>query len=417
MTTLVTRLLSGAALMALAAGSAQAGGFAVKEGSVSSQGMSFSNYTAGANDITHIYQNPAALQKTTGSTLTVGGTISYITPSADGDFDQNATADFFGIGGGDGNPSKDAIVPGTYLGFRIHEKAAIGLSITSPFGLRTEYDESDAELATTEATETELKLIVFTPTVAAEVVKGFTVGAGLSVAYADLTFNAGGNTALPTNPQFEYRGDDIAFGVNVGALIDFTPSTTLGISYKSGFNLEAEGNFSAAALGGGTFHNSTFSADAPGLLSIGLRQNLTENLELALEAQWQNWSVLDEAVISNDAFGEIPETFGYKDAYFFAAGLQYQAFDSLQLRTGVAYDQTPTTDEDRSIRVPDEDRIWLSVGASYEIAEGMSVDAAYSYLRAIEDPTVDIDVGGTEFGTAEFEADVHIISVGGRYDF
>ncbi len=400
-------LLSAAAI-ALSTTSALGGSFAIKEGSVSSQGMSFANYSAGAEDITHIYQNPAALQRVTGDHMTVGVTASGIFPEADGDFD--ATGALGGVGG-DGSPSKDALVPGTYMGFRINPQLAVGMSITSPFGLRTEYDGGDPSVATNEATETDLKLIVATPMISGEIMNGVTAGAGFSIAYADLTFNSAGPASL------EYRGDDLSFGFIIGMLADITETTTVGVAYRSGFKLDAEGRVGGDAISGAEFSGTNFEADAPGVASIGIKQELTETVDLSLEAQWQNWSVLDEAVISNANGLEITEAFGYEDAFYLAAGLEYEATDALKLRTGVAWDQTPTTDEDRSIRIPDEDRIWLSVGASYDLTETITIDAAYSYLKTLEDPKVDIETAGFETGSAEFDAQVHILSIGASMDF
>ncbi len=391
------------------AGPAGAGGFAVKEGSVSSQGASFAGATAGAGDITYIYQNPAALSRTTGETFTIGGGLSGIFPSADGSFEANGVGDV-----GNADPAQSAIVPSLYAGFRLNPQLTVGVSTTSPFGLSTEYDGSDPALAQVYAEQSSLRTIVVTPMAAYDPIDWLSLGAGVQVAYADVTFD---------NDLLEFEGDDVTFGYTLGALIDVTDSTTLGVAWRSGLDLKADGTATGPAvlqstLGARDSTDASLSAEAPPVLSVGVRQGLTEDLDLLVEGQWQRWSDTDVAKIRGDGVS-IDDTFGYEDAFFVAAGVEYQATEQLQLRTGVAWDETPTTDEDRSIRIPDEDRVWLSIGASYQLTPRMKIDAAYSYLRTLEDPEVELEPipGVSPGGSAEFEAEVHILSIGGVVDF
>lgn len=414
----IARLMLGVAGSVVAGGVAMAGGFAIKEQSVKSQGTSHAGYTAAASDITFMYNNPAALQRATGKRFTIGGGASAIIVQNEVESFNSATGAFIGSD----EPGRSGAVASTFVGFRLAEPIAIGLSVVTPFGLATDYEDPNF---TNNATRSELKTFVVTPTIAFDLHDRVTFGAGFSVIYADAKLN---------NSLLQIEGDDIDYGFNVGALFDLTSTTTLGIAYKSGFDLRlsGDGNFtsagvSIAAVGNTTLAgivpgfngDSTGEAKLPALISVGLKQQLTPKLDLLLEGQWQQWSSFDTIVLDISNFSQpIPETQNYKNAFFFAGGLEWQTTDQLTLRTGVAWDQTPTRDEDRTLRVPDEDRIWLSAGATFKLTDSMSIDAAYSYLRTIEDPVVeDVDpVTGTSF-TAEYDASVHIFSFGATLDF
>ena len=51
------------------------------------------------------------------------------------------------------------------------------------------------------------------------------------------------------------------------------------------------------------------------------------------------------------------------------------------LRGGLAYDQAPVPNaERRTVRVPDSDRTWLSVGAQYILDSNFTIDVGYSHL-------------------------------------
>ena len=102
---------------------------------------------------------------------------------------------------------------------------------------------------------------------------------------------------------------------------------------------------------------------------------------------------------------------GWDDGWFFSAGLEHAYSEQLTLRGGVAYEISPIdSDEGRTIRVPDADRIWLSAGASYKYSETTTVDLSYAHVFIDDARTV--QGGGALVGDVESSAD--IISVGVR---
>ena len=72
---------------------------------------------------------------------------------------------------------------------------------------------------------------------------------------------------------------------------------------------------------------------------------------------------------------------GFKDAYRIALGTTYFYDDNWTFRTGIAFDDSPVPADKRSISIPDQDRLWLSAGASYAFNEDASVDLGISYMH------------------------------------
>lgn len=71
----------------------------------------------------------------------------------------------------------------------------------------------------------------------------------------------------------------------------------------------------------------------------------------------------------------------WRNTYKVSLGASYQYSEPLQLRFGVAYDQSPVKNANlRMTTLPDNDRIWLSVGAKYDLAKQHAVNVAYSHL-------------------------------------
>jgi len=86
-------------------------------------------------------------------------------------------------------------------------------------------------------------------------------------------------------------------------------------------------------------------------------------------------------VVSSNTGAQIgSEHFGYEDAWRFAWGAAYKATDAWKVKFGIAYDTTPTSNNDRSARVPDNDRIWFSFGGQWNGGAYGKVDAGYAYL-------------------------------------
>ena len=98
-----------------------------------------------------------------------------------------------------------------------------------------------------------------------------------------------------------------------------------------------------------------------------------------------------------------------------------QATDDVTLRAGVAYDQSPVEGEYRTPRIPDNDRYWLSLGAGWQPADWVSLDAAFTYIF-VEDSEVDLaasDTDNTFRGnlTADYESYIILLGLSARLRF
>lgn len=387
---------------------AAAGGFALKEGSTSAQGASFAGATSAATDISYSFWNPAAIGQV--ANIEVAGSISYIAPDSDGVVRSS---------GAQVSGAESAVVPASYAAIRVHDRIVLGVGVGSPFGLATEYDPG--ELAPlNNPRRTALTLIEISPMIAVNLTPTFTLAGGPTIVTGHLVFES----ALPgANIELDVAGT--SYGWQVGAHWTPLPGTQVGAAFQSGYNLSARGGRAeiATAAGVNTFHDARFGADLPPLATFGVTQAITDDFRVMAEAQWQGWSSLDRAQFSSLGLLAVTgsqsggEDFNYDDALLFALGAEADANDWVTLRTGVAWDQTPTVDADRTARIPDADRLWLSVGGSLRVLDNATIDVAYSLLHAIEDVDANISTIAPPGDSVEFEGTVHIFSIGGSVEF
>ena len=59
---------------------------------------------------------------------------------------------------------------------------------------------------------------------------------------------------------------------------------------------------------------------------------------------------------------------------------------------GFAFDQTPVNDTDRTARLPDNNRLWLSFGGQYKLSKDGTLDFGYAHLF-IKNATINQNAG------------------------
>lgn len=446
--TAVASALGMAAIMSTAHGS----GFQIREQS----GTAIANATAGASalaaDATYMNYNPASIGFIEGTEIAVAGSVILPTFEVD-----NASADpVFAPGSGaygandSAEGSTNAFVPALAMKTDLNPDIALGLSISAPWGLATEYDDDWA--GRFHAVETDLLTINVNPVIAFRVNPKLTIAGGIQAQYAEATLSnkvdygligagAGVPGAAPAAGQeglATVEGDDWAFGFNLGLLYQVTDATRVGVAYRSKLDHEITGdaefdadNATAAAirdalrLGGGIFTDPGGTADLnlPAVLSLGVSHEVNDRLTLLGEVSWTQWSQFEELVVEfDDNTPDSETTYEWDDTYMVAVGANYQLTDRWTLRGGIGYDESPVNADNRTPRIPDSDRTWLGVGASFEPAENLTLSGTYVHIF-MDDGEIDLRAtpGGENASRGNLRADtsasVDLIALQATYRF
>lgn len=384
---------------------AWASGFALREFSASGQGNAFAGATAAAEDISYMAFNPAGLTRHAGEAF--AGTATLIVPKAE--FAPSGATTLLGgaIGGGNGggDAAPDTVVPALFYARQLSPDWFAGASVTVPYGLVTDYEHG--WVGRYHALKSDIRSINFNPVVAYKVSPQLSVAGGIQIAYTRgimsnaidfgtldaVSFGgAFGGTPAASDGTSTAEGDDLALGFNLGLLMEVRPGTRIGLAYRSklhnrldgaaSFNNGAVGDAIAAATGAFVRTGMQAEINLPETASVGIYHEVSDRLAVMAEAAWTAWSRLRELRLTFDNAAQADNviTSNWKDTWFVAVGATWRPSDRWVLRTGVAYDQSPVQDALRTPRVPDEDRIWLSLGATYRISPGASLDVGYTRL-------------------------------------
>jgi long-chain fatty acid transport protein len=159
--------------------------------------------------------------------------------------------------------------------------------------------------------------------------------------------------------------------------------------------------------------------DLPDLVTVGIRQQITERVRVMAGAEWSNWSRFETVNVEIPG-ATIPLPFDYDDGWFFSAGAEFDVTSNLTLRGGIGYELSPIEDDTRTFRLPDSDRLWLSLGASYALNGRWSFDGGYTFIAA-EDADIGSAAGGGPAGNGPFagesESQVHIVAAAVKLRF
>lgn len=410
-----------------AASSVYSAGFALNDHSATASGTALAGAAASNADISFSFWNPALFVNAQDTTVFVSG--AYVMPSMDV---TNISANNSALAGGttiagsksNNNSVDNTLVPSFYLAKPLSDKTVAGISLNVPFGLSGDYGDDWA--GRIHATETGVKDIALSFALAHRVNNWASVGASVQVHKADIILGSAVGVAGKEGDG-RIEADDIGYGYSFGVALEPKKGTRIGLGYRSEVDFDFEGdvkytnvtslNATLTSIGKANLVNTTLSDSVtlPSVLTLGLEQDLTPKLTLGLTAIKTGWGSLDGLNIDFDSNQDNSVlTFGFEDQWMYSAGLTYDYSDKLTLRTGVAMDNSPVTDEYRSARTPDGDRKWISIGGTYDFNDMTSATFAFTHVM-IEDVSVN-RTNLTEDASrgklkADYESSANVVSV------
>jgi long-chain fatty acid transport protein len=132
------------------------------------------------------------------------------------------------------------------------------------------------------------------------------------------------------------------------------------------------------------------------------------------DISWTGWSSVPKVDIVRKSGGTLVQRLDteFKDTWRVALGANYMLDDAWKFKFGVAYDRSPVPDVDhRLVSLPDNDRLWLTVGAQWRPTRQSTLDvgAAYIYVRNTEIHAVSTATGTTVKG--DYDSYVKLLGV------
>ena len=378
-------------------------GFAIIENSASGMGTAFASGGATGEDASTVWFNPASMTLLKDQNFDIA--LHYIAPTANFSNEGSTNADGSTLSGPNSQGGKDAIVPNFYyVGEVMDDTLFLGIGINAPFGLGTTYD--DDWVGRYHAVDTELTTININPAIAWQINEHWSIGAGVSLQYVDVTLTSAIDSGALLGSANSADGyakltadntDSLSYGWNVGVVYELSKATRFALAYRSGITHDVKGDAdfsmpasSAPIVSTGTFTDTTLygTVELPASASLSFFQNI-DDFDILADVTWTNWKVFEELRIQydNPKQPDSVTTENYQDQWRFALGGRYHLNDSILFRAGLAYDQMAVSDDEhRTPRIPDNDRIWTSLGFGWQFSSVVGMDLGYSHLFISDTP-------------------------------
>ena len=395
----MTMKAAAAAVMAVcAASAAQAAGFMLTEQSAGALGRAYAGVGVDGTDLSGVYYNPATMTLHPGTQIQAGFVAVGLDLAYEG---KDGTTE-------NGQYNTQAI-PHGYISHQLNDSMWVGLAMTVPFGMGTEYDDNWA--LSNRGISAEVLTFDFNPNVAWKVSEKLSLGAGMSIQYAaaDLKqrLDDPAHQGLNTSIDSEVDADSLAWGFNVGLMWSPSENLRFGLSYRSRINHNADGdvelsngkynNISAEDLiasGGdgavignklasmyGTYSGATATISTPAWAMATAAWDVNELLSLYATFRWTDWSSFDELSIKSSA-GNTKIINKWQDTYLFSVGADLRFTNWWTFRAGIGYETSPIDDPSyRTAIIPDADRWWFALGSSFQATDNMQIDVSAAWLH------------------------------------
>ncbi|MBL7959157.1 outer membrane protein transport protein [bacterium] len=330
--------------------------------------------------------------------------------------------------------------------YQINDKMAAGLSITTPFGLGTEWEnKNNTYSGRFRSILADIQAVYISPTFSYKINDMFGVGVGIDYVFSKVAlerhsgamFNNGNENRLYDVISVELEGEDKgSFGFHLAGYAKVNEKLSFGVDYKHSVNNEYKGtarfrqiNTGISALDanvastlanplyGGLKQNGNTSVEFPSSLVVGVAYKPIEKLSIELDYVYAGWSVFETVEIEFPESGILPTSIleeNYKNTWQIRFGAEYAVNEKLYARLGYIYDKTPAPTETLNPLLPDADRNDIGIGFGYKINDAWHIDAAYLAVMFKERSTKSTNVDGYD---GVYNSHVNLFSLGFGYNF
>lgn len=416
----MTMKAAAAAVMAVcAASAAHAAGFMLTEQSAGALGRAYAGVGVDGTDISGVYYNPATMTLHPGTAIQAG----FVAVGLDLAYEGND-------GSTENGQYNTQAIPHGYISHQLTDSMWIGLAMTVPFGMGTEY--KDIWSQSDRGISAEVLTFDFNPNVAWKVSDKLSLGAGMSIQYA-----AADLKKRVKHPMFEDAGgyanseidaDSLAWGFNVGLMWSPLENLRFGLSYRSKVNHNADGDLTIGDVGGpdnvvmsGDFMTMDASAtlSAPAWAMATAAWDVNDLLSLYATFRWTDWSSFEELTIETNMPG-VGDTIQnhWQDAYLFSVGADLRFTNWWTFRAGIGYETSVIDNPSyRTTIIPDADRWWFALGSSFKATENMQIDVSAAWLHGTGERDIYDVEGGNDVAGRFDKLDAYLFGVQLVYKF
>ncbi|MBR4126879.1 MAG: outer membrane protein transport protein [Alphaproteobacteria bacterium] len=364
----------------LLSGETFAAGFAINDVSMTGVGRAFAGAGVVGDDYSAIAFNPAGITlKGTGAQA--GAVLIWEHGQVKG------SAKKAGVPGGKAYGKDDISIPvgapNMFAQYKLNDDFTFGVGIYAPLGLATKY--KDNWFGSDYGVTSFLEAIDIAPTLGYKMNEHWSFGLSAIARWGHVKMT---NTSAGTGySDFDIDGWNV-YG-RVGVMYEHDENTRIGLSYSS-VSTEVEH----------TLKDSHTFFGMPGPMAV-LNGEWTGGTEVRLPEMWllsgyhkhgdfgysaavryTRWEYFNDFTLtSSSPLGYHTSKYNWHNTWSVSLGVDWFYNDTWTFRAGLGYDESPVRHSElRTVRIPDNDRVLMSLGFTYKINDHVKMDVGYSHL-------------------------------------
>ena len=394
-------------------GQANAAGFQLTDFSMTGLGRSYAGAGVVGDDYSAIAFNPAGMALK-GSGAQAGAAMIWQHGDVKG-YAQKVGAPN-NIASGKEDVSIPVAVPNLFAQYKVSDSVNFGLGVYAPFGLETKYDRDwfGSDLGVHSA----LEVIDIAPSLSYRINNQWSVGASLIARYGRVKMT---NTSAIGFSDFDIDG--WGWYGRFGMMYEASKDTRFGVSYQTQ-STEVEHTLKGdhTILGRDWIGGTVTGLPEHWLLS-GYHKH--GNFGYSASVRYNRWEHFNDFTLtSSSALGYHTSKYNWQNTWTVALGVDWYYNDVWTFRAGVAFDESPIRSSAlRTVRIPDNDRYWMSLGFTYKVNENVKIDVGYAHLYL---PTYKAGNGYGKNGLSgvtdteldvKYDVNAEILGIQFQYDF
>ena len=389
-------------------------------------------FVAVADSPAAVYYNPAGMTQLKESQIAIG--TALLQPKAHAEPDGGTKTKM---------QQQSFFVPNLFSVTKLSEKIALGVGVTSIWGLGTEWAQDS--FAHYVSTRTQLENKDYLVSMAYKLNEQFSFGAGVVIDDSKIERQKKiAQFGIASDGNFKLVGKNASAGFQVSGVYKINERHQFGVQYSSEIRRKYHGKVhldglddTALTLYGvpsGSFPNSSYETDVvskatlPQSVDLGYSYRPTEKLMINADVLWMDWAAVKEEELGypNETNGGRigflnqgnPANRDWHSAISFALGTEYKFAERLRLRAGYYFHQSPGPQDTWDTSLPDANSQAVATGFGYDITKALTFDLAYSAMfydtRSIKNAVGD-SVGGSI--DAKYSQWVNLVSATATYKF
>ena len=373
----------------LCAQTASAGSYQLNEYSVTGLGRAFAGAGVVGDDYSAIAFNPAGMSAVKKSEMQLGVSTVHLYSDLDS---------IDGIH--DTKMNHYVSIPNFFAQYKINNRWDFGFGVYVPYGLSTRYKANS--FVANSAIKSELQVVDLAPALSYKLTDSLTVGGSFIARYI---YGHMTNTISPLagGGRSDFELDGWTVSGTLGIMYEPIKDTRIGLSWRMKSTQQVKGDHKIEnnLAYGGMFNGTYIGRASPNLPETITLSGFTKHGKFGFSgtARWTHWSTSFEKFVmesENPMFatnnGWAKESpYNYDNSWTLTAGVDYYYNDHWTFRFGGGWDESPDhKDTTRTWRIPDNDRWWTSIGASY-MRDNWQFDFAYTHMFAKTSYIYDLD--------------------------